>query len=218
MQAVNDPTLEVTVPRIAVALALVATMLGFAAPSADAATSSQLESALVVLWTKVFDTPADKNPVVGPEGNPCWDLGGIVAPFAANPVDACTVKPGTKIFIAGFTNECSTYPGDTCSGPTATDKTLADDARSGDLQQAGGAAPTMKLDGTAVPFVELLTSVQTHVLPAGNVFGAPQGTSGRFVAHGWVALLHPLTPGTHTIKVTSPAKTYTTKIIVKPGE
>ena len=76
----------------------------------------------------------------------------------------------------------------------------------------------MKLDGKDVPFVELLTSVQTHVLPAGNVFGAPQGTTGRFVANGWVALQHPQTPGTYTIEVTSPAEKYTTKIIIKPGQ
>ena len=78
----------------------------------------------------------------------------------------------------------------------------------------------MKLDGKDVPFTEVKTPVQTHVLPAGNVFGAPAGTSGRFAAHGWVALLHPLPPGTHTIEVTSPAnpaKSYETTIIVKPG-
>jgi hypothetical protein len=211
------------VPRIAAALVLTAAMLGFAAPSANAAPpanaakSSQLESTLIALWTKVFDTPADQNPF-GTGGNPCWDLGGTVAPLAPNPVESCTVKPGTKIFVAGSSNECSTYPGDTCSGPTATDETLKEQATSGDLALVGGAAPTMKLDGKDVPFTEVVpTTVQTNVLPAGNVFGAPAGTSGRFAAHGWVALLHPLPPGTHTIEVTSPAKTYTTTIIVKPG-
>jgi hypothetical protein len=45
-------------------------------------------------------------------------------------------------------------------------------------------------------------------LPADNIFGAEPGTGPTptglpylSVAHGWVALLHPLRPGTHTIGV-----------------
>jgi hypothetical protein len=39
---------------------------------------------------------------------------------------------------------------------------------------------------------------------------------GLSVGHGWVTLLHPLTPGTHTIVITGDA-TITTTIVVKPG-
>jgi len=206
------------VPRMIAVLFLVAAMLGLGVSSANAAPDPQLEPTLVALWAKVFDTPADQNPVVGGSGSPCWDLGGTVAPLGAGSVPSCTVKPGTKIFVAAFTSECSTYPGDTCSGPGADDQKLRVDARSSDLAQAGGAAPTMTLDGNNVALADLTSSVHVHALPAGNVFGLPAGTTGRYAAHGWVTLLHPLTPGTHTIAVTSvkPELSYTTKIVVAP--
>ena len=46
-----------------------------------------------------------------------------------------------------------------------------------------------------------MTPALHPVLPKHNVFGAP---AGRYlsVAHCWVALLDPLTPGTHTIEIT----------------
>ena len=39
------------------------------------------------------------------------------------------------------------------------------------------------------------------------------------MGHGWVVLLHPLTPGTHTIVIVGGIVpgTVTTKIVVKPG-
>lgn len=216
---VAGPTREIDVPRMVAVLFFVAAMLGFSVPSANAAPDSQLEPTLAALWAKVFDTPPDQNPVVGGNGSPCWNLGGTVAPLGAGGVASCTVKPGTKIFVATFTSECSTYPGDTCSGPGVNDETLRSDARSSDLVQAGGAAPTLKLDGNNVALADLTTIVHAHALPGGNVFGLPAGTTGRYAAHGWVALLHPLTPGTHTVGVTSvnPKLSYTTKIIVQPG-
>jgi hypothetical protein len=61
---------------------------------------------------------------------------------------------------------------------------------------------------------------QNHpVLPADNVFDPP-APAGMYqsVAHGFVALLHPLTPGTHTIKIVIGGSTVnTTTIVVTPG-
>jgi hypothetical protein len=54
------------------------------------------------------------------------------------------------------------------------------------------------------------------VLPADNIFNLLGGTQGLSVAHGWVALLHPLTRGKHTIVIDG-ASPITTTIIVKPG-
>jgi hypothetical protein len=46
----------------------------------------------------------------------------------------------------------------------------------------------------------------------------PAGTTGLSVAHGWVTLLNPLTPGTHTIVIIGGlVPTVTTTIVVKPG-
>jgi hypothetical protein len=55
------------------------------------------------------------------------------------------------------------------------------------------------------------------VLPADNLFGLPAGSRGLSVGHGWVVLLHPLTPGTHTIVITIGTKTITTTLVVVPG-
>jgi hypothetical protein len=69
------------------------------------------------------------------------------------------------------------------------------------------------LDGRCVPIAEAETPLLNVVLPADNLFGLPAGTSGLSVAHGCVALLHPLTPSTHTIEIDS---TITTTIVVTP--
>ena len=38
------------------------------------------------------------------------------------------------------------------------------------------------------------------------------------MAHGWVTLLDPLTPGAHTIVGTGSMPTFTTKIVVQPAK
>ena len=82
--------------------------------------------------------------------------------------------------------------------PRTTDADLRTCARH-DVQ----VAPTVTVDGKSVPVTEVETPLLNIVLPADNVFGAPAaGTTGQSVAHGWVTLLHPLTPGTHTIVIT----------------
>ena len=78
-------------------------------------------------------------------------------------------------------------------------------------------APTVTVDGKSVPVAEVETPLLNIVLPADNIFGQPAGTQGLSVGHGWVALLHPLTPGTHTIVIDTGAATITTTIVVKPG-
>jgi len=78
-------------------------------------------------------------------------------------------------------------------------------------------APSVTVDGRSVPVTEVETRLMNIVLPAGNLFGDPAGTTGLSVGHGWVAHLHPLTPGTHTI-VGSGSASFTTTIIVKPGQ
>jgi hypothetical protein len=56
------------------------------------------------------------------------------------------------------------------------------------------------------------------VLSENNIFGQPAGTTGLSVGHGWVALLHPLTPGTHTIVIhRAGLPVIKTRIIVEPG-
>ena len=170
---------------------------------ASAAPAKKLESNLAALWTTVLETPADQNPFTNPEASVCWDLGGTVAPFGPSGVDSCTVKSGTKIFVLGSSFECSTFEG-------TTEAELRECAQEADVEEA----PMVTLDGRSVPIAEAETPLLNIVLPADNLFGLPAGTSGLSVGHGWVALLQPLTPGTHTIVIDS---TITTTIVVTPG-
>jgi hypothetical protein len=82
-------------------------------------------------------------------------------------------------------------------------------ARKGDVK----VAPPVTLDGKSVPVTEAETQLLKIVLPEGNIFALPGGSQGLSVGHGWVALLHPLTPGTHTIVL----PTITTTITVTRG-
>jgi hypothetical protein len=198
--------------RLVVVLSLAAVTLGLAAPAASAAPPSvKIDADLTALWTKVLETPSAQNSFgTGGEAFGCWSLGGTVAPFGPNGISSCTVKPGTKIFVAASSFECSTFPGDT--NPTSpTEAALRACAKQNDAQ----AAPPLKVDGRSVPVKEVETRLMNITLPTDNLFGLPAGTTGLSVGHGWVAHLNPLTPGTHTIAGGSPS--FTTTIIVTPG-
>jgi hypothetical protein len=193
------------------------------APSAAAVPDKKLAKTLGALWQEVIETPTPQN-LFGPNGgDPCVDLGGVVAPFApalGSPTLTCTVKPGTKIFVAAWTSECSTLEAPPFFG--GNEAQLRACARAVD---AGITRTDVTLDGKPVPVREVESRLLHLDLPADNIFGAPAGTGPLSVAHGWVALLHPLKPGTHTITLHIEG-TYvgapvdfdnTTTIIVKPG-
>lgn len=95
--------------RSARVLLLAAVALCLVAPSASAA-PTDLGKNLGNLWTTVLETPTPNNPL-GPGGPQCVVLGGnIVAPFGGGSF-TCTVNAGTRIFIAAWTTECSTFEG-----------------------------------------------------------------------------------------------------------
>ena len=195
--------------RITRIVLLTAIALFAAAPAASAVPSKKLDDYLAALWTTVLETPSAQNPFgTGGAAFACLDLGGTVAPFAPVSVDSCTVKPGTKVFIAASSFECSTFEGN-----GTTEAQLRTCARLSDVQ----VAPTVIVDGKSVPVAEVETPLLNIVLPADNIFGQPAGTQGLSVGHGWVALLHPLTPGTHTIVIDTAGTPITTTIVVKPG-
>jgi hypothetical protein len=190
------------------ALIVLAATLGivFAQVAPVSATAAKkLDSNLAALWTTVLETPAPENPFgSGDPASACWDLGGTVAPFGPSGVESCTIKSGTKMFVVGSSVECSTFEG---NGTTETE--LRDCARESDQVR-----PSVTLDGSPLSLKEAETPLLNIVLPENNIFGQPTGTGGLSVGHGWVALLHPLPPGTYTIVIDS---TITTTIVVKPG-
>jgi hypothetical protein len=172
--------------------------------AAPAASDVPRNATLAALWTKVLQTPSPQNPYgTGGPASGCWDLDGTVAPLGPPPdgIPSCTVKPHTKLFIA-TTWECSTFDDDH-PGFGTTEPALRACARYYD-------------DRHSVAVDEVETQALNIVLPTDNIFGAPAG-HGVSVAHGWVTLLQPLTPGNHTIVIRSSLPTTTTTIRVTPG-
>jgi len=199
----------VVVSRLVAILLLAPVTLGLAATAASAAPAATIDADLTALWTNVLKTPSAQNSFgTGGAAFGCWNLGGgTIAPFGPNGIPSCTVKPGTKIFVAAHTWECSTFEGN-----GTTEAELRTCAKQYDVQTA----PTVTVDGHSVPVTEVETRLMNIVLPADNIFSLPARTKGMSVGHGWVAHLHPLTPGTHTI-VGSGTATFTTTITVEPS-
>ena len=200
----------VSIFRLVVLPLLAAVTLGLAAPAASAAPATKLDANLAALWTTVLRTPSAQNSFgTGGDAFACWNLGGTVAPFGPSGVPSCTVKPGTRIFVAASSFECSTFEGN-----GTTEAELQACAERSDAQTA----PRVTVDGRPVPVTEAETGLLHIVLPADNIFLLPAGATGLSFGHGWVSLLNPLTPGTHTIVIHSAAfPDITTTIIVTPG-
>jgi hypothetical protein len=161
------------------------------------------------MWTTIFETPSPQNPFgTGDAATACIQLDKhTIAPFGPQAVPSCTVKPGTKIFVAAYSFECSTIEG---NGTTYQE--LLDCARSNDATGA-----TISVDRTPVTVNAVETGPLLVVLPPDNIFGAAPGTSGISVAHGWVTLVRPLPPGTHTVDFSTDKGSGTTTIVVTPG-
>jgi hypothetical protein len=193
MTAVRDVSKGVVVSRITRMALLTAIAFFAVAPIASASPAKTLDNNLAALWTTVFETPSAHNSFgTGGSAFACWNLGRTVSPFDPVHVDSCTVTTGRKVFVIGSSFECSTFEG---NGTTEAD--LRTCARNMDVQ----VAPPIRVDGHAVTVAEAETPLLEIVLPADNIFGLPAGTKGLSVAHGWVTLLQPLTPGTHTIDI-----------------
>jgi len=204
-------------------------LVGLAAPSTGSASASALNEAklgnlLGVLWTNILQTPKPQNPFT-PGGDRCVDLGGnphgrIVAPFGLQPPPIrCTVEPGTMIFVAVYSAECSTVEDKPFHG--TDEASLRACARVAD---AGLSNPNVTVDGQVVPVTEVETALLKLTLPTDNIFGTKRPTA-KSVGHGWVALVHPLPSGKHKIKLRidgtdaygNAIDPVTTTIIVKSG-
>ena len=212
---------------VAATLAIVFTQFAPASAEPPDDPSNKLANNLATLWTAVIQTPVSDNPFVG-NGPECWNLGKrTVAQFGPGRVDptdpnikSCTVEPGTKIFVVGSSFECSTFDDDCDNDPegsglcdATTAPGLLDCAKDRNSRQ-----PAIFVDGKSVTPTEVTTTMPNLELPEGNLFNEPAGTEGLSAAHGWVTLLNPLTPGTHTIVISgSVFADTTTTIVVTPG-
>jgi hypothetical protein len=196
---------------------LLAALVGvvITAPAASAAPDRKLEALLGDLWETALETPTPQDP--------CVDLGKkVVAPFQPAPGPlTCTVKSGTKIFVAAFTVECSTVEPPPFFGGTEAE--LRTCVRALDPEEV-----TITVDGEPVPLTVVETRLLRVDLPANNILGVAPGPADA-VGRGAVALLQPLPPGTHEIVISVTGApivngeplfedfTITTTIVVQPG-
>jgi hypothetical protein len=183
--------------RLTRVLLLAAVTFCLVAPSASAAPTN-LGKSLGHLWTKVLEIPTPDSPF-GDGGPQCVVLGDkIVAPFGGGTF-TCTVKAGTRIFIAAWTTECSSLPGDTPVPAGTTEADLRACAVGADEKVVA----TVAINGVTVPLSSVETGLLTIHLPQDNFFKPPlkgADRNGVSVAHGFVYLTDPLTPGTYIIE------------------
>ena len=136
----------------------------------------------------MFDLPVDENPFTG--GDHCLMLSDprtgtpVLAPFATpSPAPPCTVPRGTKLFVTGWSSECSNVEGPPFHGDGEAE--LRACARAAD---AGLNTPVVTFDGRPVQMKAVETDLIEALLPEDNIFGLPAGTPIESVGHGWVAL------------------------------
>jgi hypothetical protein len=196
--------------RLSFGRLLAVLVIGLAVPSHVAAGSPQrLSGTLDALWTKVLGLPVDQNPFTG--GDPCLMLDSspvrqpVLAPFAQpTPTTTCSATLGTKLFVTGWSSECSNIEDPPFHGDG--EAALRACARAAD---AGLNTPVVTFDGRRVRMTEVETPLMDVTLPEGNIFKQDAGTLIESVGHGWVAML-PLAPGSHTVVI------HTTGTYVQP--
>ena len=158
------------VSRLARILLLAAVALCVVVPPAGATPVKKLTGNLAAMWTTLLETPSAQNPFgTGGRAFTCIDLGRTLAPFGPDGAESCTVKPGTPIFLAASSFECSTFEGN-----GTTDAELRACARDVDVP----VAPTVTVDGRRVRVTEVETRLLRIVLPAGNLFARRPGRGG----------------------------------------
>jgi hypothetical protein len=155
---------------------------------------------------QLLEIPAADNPILG-AGESCFAAGHkdkVLIVWTRPEAPTCTVKPGTPIFLFAFFNECSDvekpFPRTEAEQRQCAVEGLRDFAA-----HLGFEAILVSIDGG--PSIDIFSDrylavspQMTANLPEDNILGVPaQATT--FVAAGWVAMIRPLPPGTHTIRV-----------------
>jgi hypothetical protein len=155
---------------------------------------------------QLFELPVAENPFAG-AGDSCFATGNkrkVLIAWTRPTAPVCSVKPGTPIFLFSYFTECSnTEPPPFFGGESeAGQRQCALDL----LRETGVFdAILVSIDGRRPVDIYsdryLAVSPQmTADLPDPNVLGVP-GQQTTFVAAAWVAMIRPLSRGTHTIRV-----------------
>jgi hypothetical protein len=156
---------------------------------------------------QVLELPLEVNPAAG--ADTCLSAGHkkkvllLWTTRAPDPVPTCTVKPGTPVFFYALGGECSSVEDPPFFGETAEEQLQC---MRDFLASTGFNAILVSIDGGPPVNIGLerflaVSEQGTVDLPFPNVLGVPGGPA-TFVAAGYVALVRPLPPGSHTITVT----------------
>lgn len=189
--------------RTTLSVAAVALACGIAAPAASATSKRQLAKDLNGMWAFVIQTPTPQNPFTS-TNNRCVHLAPqLLAPmqaFAPPGVSStCTVKPGTRVFISELSAECSTAEPPPFHGDNPAE--LRACSRSVLLGPvANFLTHRLTLDGANVPLTFVQAPPQPVRVPPDNILGVP-AQKALSDAAGWLAILHPMTPGTHHVVI-----------------
>ena len=180
-------------------------------------------------WRQLLELPLDANPYVG-TGNNCLSAGHedkvliLWTTAAPTPPTVCNVKPGTPVFFFALSGECSSVEPEPFFGATEEEQR---ECTLGFLRATPFDAILVSIDGGPAVNIGLdsfiaVSGQGTVDLPHPNILGVPGNREATFVASGYVALVRPLPPGTHTITVTivgGPFAGFTTRAVVNvvPG-
>lgn len=172
---------------------------------------------------QILELPPAVNPYLG-NGDSCFAAGRkdkVLIAWTREVAPTCTVKPGTPIFVMTSWWECSNVETneESAGGPTeagqrkcALKSLRADNVLDAILVSIDGRRPVNVYSDRYLAVSRQVTAD----LPASNLFGLPEQEM-TFVAAAWVAMIRPLPPGTHRIRVeTVPPKPSTPReVIVK---
>jgi hypothetical protein len=148
-------------------------------------------------WAEALSTPVgDDNPAIA---GGCVVRGKVALHYGGD----CTLRPGTAIFEALFTVECSNredppFHAENQRQATACAKENSSVLEGLDLSIDGRPGLDLFDDDftTSMPYT-------TVAWPEDNIYGLPGGGTISYGGYGWVALIKPLPKGRHTLVLTS---------------
>ena len=164
-----------------------------------AASAGELETLQKEWWQWAMAIPASHNPIFDKNGNRCgiaqrgdvWFLAGSTGGKVTR---SCSVPEGAKLFVPAVNTFC--FPDAVFSDSfcvTDTDNFI-DSFVTGTAQIA--------VDGTPVALIDVRDETDFNFsVDANGIFGAKPGIYRATIARGFWALIEPLAPGAHTVKI-----------------
>ena len=131
------------------------------------------------------------------QGPDCELLAGgrVLAPHASG----CTVRPGMKVFLGTYWNECSNVE-PPFSSDAAVQRECAADFDRTTIQAIRVRVNHGRIIDIRTRRFEVFSPQMYVLLPADNIFGVDPQTI-NFSVHSWVATVKGLVPGPNTIQV-----------------